>query len=156
MATPAQPAKSLIDVYFLTTPRDPAWIAVPDQQLWLNEAYKWLAQLCLNPAKPDCCGMSFDEAWVAANGELALALSQNPNAIIGGGVQQNTGGTKRQKLGDLEIEFFQASNSSPDTIKYGVNDPLVLQRFPWLGELLSCYLVNTKTSGTRVIARVRS
>ena len=156
MATPAQPAKSLIDVYFLKTPRAAAWVAVPDQTPWLNEAYKWLAQLCLNPAKPDCCGMSFDDAWVAANGELALALSKSPDAIISGGVQQNTGGTKRQKLGDLEIEFFQASNSSPDTIKYGVNDPLILQRFPWLGELLSCYLVNIKTSGTRVIARVRS
>ena len=155
MATPAQPAKSLIDVYFLTTPRAADWVAVPDQQPSLNEAYKWLAQLCVDQTK-QCCGMSFDDAWVAANGELALALSQNPNAIIGGGVQQNTGGTKRQKLGDLEIEFFQASNSSPDTIKYGVNDPLVLQRFPWLGELLSCYLVSVKTSGTRVIARVRS
>ena len=155
MATPIVTVTQADD-YFLKTPRNADWVATVSHQIWLNEAQRWLGQLCFETTKGTCCGMTFDEAWIAANSELALALSKNPTAIIAGGVQQNTGGTKRQKLGDLEVEYFQASNSTPDTIKYGVNDPLVLQRFPWLGEFLSCYLVNSKTSGTRVIARVRS
>ena len=143
------------DAYFATTPRDAEWTAITDKQIWLNEAYRWLGQLCMDQTK-QCCGLSFVDAWTAANSELALALSKSPTSIIGGGPSAPTGGTKRQKLGDLEVEFFQASNSSPDTIRYGVNDPLVLQKYPWIGELLSCYLTGTRTSGSRVIARVRS
>ena len=156
MATPAQPAKSLIDVYFLTTPRAADWVAVPDQTPWLNEAYKWLAQLCVDQTK-DCCGLSFDDAWIAANGELALALSQNPNAIIGGvsttGAQ---GSLKRNQLGDLVQEFYDTKDGQLNSARFGPNDPRVLQAFPWIADLLDCYLTLSKSSGTRVIARVRS
>ena len=156
MATPAQPAKSLIDVYFLTTPRAADWVAVPDQTPWLNEAYKWLAQLCVDQTK-DCCGLSFDDAWIAANGELALALSQNPNAIIGGvsttGAQ---GSLKRNQLGDLVQEFYDTKDGQLTAARFGPNDPRVLQAFPWIADLLDCYLTLSKSSGTRVIARVRS
>ena len=156
MATPAQPAKSLIDVYFLTTPRAADWVAVPDQTPWLNEAYKWLAQLCVDQTK-QCCGMSFDDAWVAANGELALALSQNPNAIIGGvsttGAQ---GAIKEQKLGDLSQSFYDTKDGQLTASRFGPNDPKVLAAFPWIADLLGCFMNLQKTSGTRVIARVRS
>lgn len=156
MATPAQPAKSLVDVYFLTTPREAEWIAVPNQQPWLNEAYKWLAQLCVDQTK-QCCGMSFDEAWIAANGELALALSQNPNAIIGGATTTGAqGAIKEQKLGDLSQSFYDTKDGQATATRFGPNDPKVLQAFPWIADLLDCYLTLSRLTGTRVIARVRS
>ena len=95
----------------------------------MHEAMTWLQQLCVDPTK-ECCGMSFPWALIMATSELALALSKSPTAILGGGVSAPTGGTKRQKLGDLEIEYFQAGNSQPDNIRYGINDPLVLQSSP--------------------------
>ena len=156
MATPAQPAKSLIDVYFQTTPRAAEWVAINGQEPWLNEAYKWLAQLCVDQTK-QCCGMSFDDAWVAVNGELALALSKNPTAIIGGvsttGAQ---GAIKEQKLGDLSQSFYDTKDGQLTASRFGPSDPKVLQAFPWIADLLDCYLNISKSSGTRVIARVRS
>ena len=157
MALPPGVSIADADAYFATTPRDAEWIAVADKQIWLNEAYRWLGQLCFDTTKGTCCGMTFDQAWVAANSELALALSKSPNAIIGGpstgGV---TGAIKRNKLGDLEQEFFDVKDGSVSASRFGPNDPIVLQRFPWIADLLGCFMNLQKSSGTRVIARVRS
>ena len=144
-----------VDAYFAVTPRDAEWQAVTTKDAFVREAFIWLGQLCMDPTR-DCCGLDFNDAWLMAVSELALALSKAPTAILGGGVAQPNGGIQSQTLGDLSISYFQASSSSPDTIRYGVNDPLVLQKFPWIGDILSCYLNNASTSGTRVIARVRS
>ena len=157
MALPPGVSIADADAYFATTPRDAEWTAVADKQIWLNEAYRWLGQLCFDTTKGTCCGMTFDQAWVAANSELALALSKSPNAIIGGpstgGV---TGAIKRNKLGDLEQEFFDVKDGSVSASRFGPNDPIVLQRFPWIADLLGCFMNLQKSSGTRVIARVRS
>ena len=145
------------DAYFATTPRDAEWTAIADKQIWLNEAYRWLAQLCFDTTKGTCCGMTFDQAWIAANSELALALSKSPSAIIGapstGGA---TGAIKEQKLGDLMQSFYDVRDGSVSASRFGPNDPIVLQRFDWIADLLGCFMNLQKTSGTRVIARVRS
>ena len=65
--------------YFATTPRSAEWAAVITQQIWLNEANRWLGALCFDQAK-DCCGRSFDAAYTEAVSELALALSKSPTA----------------------------------------------------------------------------
>ena len=153
MALPPVVSIADADAYFVTTPRDAEWTAIADKQVWLNEAYRLLTGVCYDPTR-DCCGRSFADAWISANSELALALSKNPNAIIGGG-SASTGIVKRNKLGDLEQEFFGPSEGIASS-KYGPSDPLVLQRFPFIGDILGCWMTLSKTSGTRVIARVRS
>ena len=140
------------DAYFLTTPRSAAWAAVADQQIQLNEANRWLGALCFDQTR-DCCGRVFADAYTEAVSELALALSQNPTALIGGVAAASAGAAKRQKLGDLEIEYFEATAAV--ATKYGPNAPLVLQRFPALGDVIGCWL-NVATGGSRIIARVRS
>ena len=145
------------DAYFATTPRDAEWTAIVDKQVWLNEAYRLLTGVCYDPTR-DCCGRSFADAWISANSELALALSKNPNAIIGGGGSTASGLVKRQKLGDLEVEYHPPSTTGATvvTAKYGPTDPIFLQQFPFIGDILGCWMTLQKTSGTRVIARVRS
>lgn len=149
---------ALADAYFALTPRNAAWTAVTDKQIQLSEAQKWLGALCFDQAK-DCCGRSFDAAWTEGVSELAFALHQNPTALIGGGVAGGgaTGEVKRQQLGDLSIEYFQArAGEAPvQTSRYGPNAPLVLQRFPWLGDILGCWL-KVPTGSSRILARVRS
>jgi hypothetical protein len=94
---------------------------------------------------------------IQATAELALALHQNKTAIVGGA--SSAGATqlvKRQKLGDLEIEYQAPSPGTVTGGRYGPNAPLVLQRFPWLGDLLGeCYMQGSYGS-SRIIGRVRS
>jgi hypothetical protein len=143
------------DVYFSSTPRDGAWQATTDKDIWVDEATTWLAALCWDD-KATCCGNDFNDAYIRAVSELALALSLNPTALIGGGVASTgtTGAVKRQKLGDLEVEYFPVgsggSSSTPGTTK----GPLVLRTFPWLRDIIGCWVLN---SGANQLAyRVRS
>lgn len=138
--------------YFLTTPRNAEWVALTDQQIWLNEAQKYLGQLCYDE-DADCCGRVFADEWTAAVSELALALSKNPNAIIGSGATAGASGlVKRQKLGDLEVEYDNFQGQAAVTGKYGPQAPKVLQAFPWLGDFLGCWL-NVPTGSSRVLSR---
>ena len=41
--------------YFATTPRNAEWVALTDQQIWLNESQRYLGQLCFDQ-DADCCG----------------------------------------------------------------------------------------------------
>ena len=143
------------DAYFLTTPRNAEWVAVGDKQVWLNEANRWLGALCFDQAK-DCCGRSFDAAYIEAVSELALALSKSPAALVGGGAASSSAGAvKRNQLGDLVQEFYDVKDAGAAATKYGPNAPLVLQRFPFLGDIIGCWL-NVATGSSRIIARVRS
>ena len=85
---------------------------------------------------------------------LALNLFNDPNAIIPG-VPTPTpqrGAVKMQKLGELQQEFFAPSDVGT---KIGVSAPIVLQKFPWLVDVLACWLDgNYGQSG--IINRVRS
>lgn len=166
------------DTYFATSFNNAAWTALTaaEKDLALQEATRWLETLCYQgekcsntqalkwPRKIDdtsCCGAvdctNLPPQVVEATCELALMLHKNPNAMIGVvGAAGATGAVKRQKLGELEQEFFEPSSSSANNSRYGVNAPLVLQRFPWLGDLLGeCYLEGSFGS-SRIIARVRS
>jgi hypothetical protein len=91
-------------------------------------------------------------AIVQATAELALALHQNKTAIIGG--SSSSGAIRRAQLGGLSVEYFEGGAGSAS--KYGANAPLLLQRFPWLGDLLGeCYM-DGSFGRSRIIARVRS
>ena len=138
--------------YFLTTPRNAEWVALTDQQIWLNESQRYLKQLCVDETA-DCCGMTFAEAWTATVSEVALALSKDSTAVIGGGAVTSTqGAIKSQKLGDLQQDFYDTKSGQETTAKYGKNAPMILQKFSWIGDLLGCYMTQGYGS-SRVISR---
>ena len=94
---------------------------------------------------------------------LALELHDSPNAIWGSGASSGSGGAtgaiKKQQLGDLSQEFYDVGSDGPaaTSSKVDATAPLVLQRFPWLADLLDGYIKGlANSSGSRVILRVRS
>lgn len=153
MTTATIPAVTTVeaDAYFATTLRAPAWAAVaPNQPLALQEATRWLMTLCPDPDADCCCG-TFTEAWTAAVSELALAIHTSPTAIISG---KPTGMlvVRSQTLGDLSREFF-APGEAPAS-RYSIRASPVLRAFPWLGDIVGCWL--TKGGGSAILDRVRS
>ena len=138
--------------YFATTPRSAEWAAVTTQQIWLDESQRYLKQLCVDETA-DCCGMTFAEAWTATLSEVALALSKDSTAVIGGGAVTSTqGAIKSQKLGDLQQDFYDTKSGQETTTKYGKNAPMILQKFPWISDLFGCYMTQSYGS-SRVISR---
>jgi hypothetical protein len=163
------------DAYFVGSFNEAAWTALTsdEKDAALNEATKWLETLCWKGERCDptqslawprkiagagCC-VSADcttlpSAIVHATAELALALHQNKTAIIGTGAAAQL--VKRQKLGDLEVEYQAPTPGTVTPNRYGPNAPLVLQRFPWLGDILGeCWLQGSYGTA-RIVARVRS
>jgi hypothetical protein len=154
----ALPSLTTVDVdnYFTTSPRAAAWAAVTDPDIQVSEAQIWLAALCWDETT-DCCGNDFTLAYTRAVSELALALSTNPTALIGTSAASSaaTGAVKRQKLGDLEVEYFPVGSGSSASAAPGTTKgPLVLRTFPWLRDIVGCWI---KNSGSNQLAyRVRS
>ena len=90
---------------------------------------------------------------------VAMQLAKNPGGIIGGGGVDNTPAglfTKRQKLGDLEIEYAQLNNSLAGSNCDDCAEPLAFQKFPWLQAVLDCFLDIPVIGGARIIGRQRS
>lgn len=87
--------------------------------------------------------------------ELAYQLLQNPEPITGGGGSTAPSGTyvSKQQLGDLSIEFSQfrgdVSSSCDDC-----DNPAIIQAFPWLSDLLGCYMGSIASGVGRVLNRV--
>ncbi len=85
---------------------------------------------------------------------LALSLFNDPNAIIPG-VPTPTperGAVKMQQLGDLKQEFFSPSDMG---VKVDPGAPIVLQKFPWLIDVLGCWLSGSY-GNSKIIERVRA
>ena len=170
-AAPLSAGGSYIDAatantYFLTSPNNAAWqkLSAAEQDVFLAAATSWLETLCWKgtacsdtqalawPRRIDpkgCCTgatcTTLPAQLVMATAELALALQQNPTAIIGGGGSGGAAGTyvSKQKLGDLDIQY-DAFPVSGGVGGAAVKDPLarsplVIQKFPWLADLLSCF-----------------
>ena len=149
---------AMANTYFATTPRDAQWAAITgaEQAISLTEAQTWLGQLCWDQ-KATCCGNTFDASYTRAVSELALALHSNPTALIGGAAATAAlGPVKRQKLDALEVEYFdpRGSGSTATATAPTAKGPLVLQKFPWLKDIIGCWLTNTGSSN--LIRRVRS
>lgn len=139
--------------YFLKTPRNAEWVAIAagDQQIWLHEAERQLSWLCLDQAK-ECCGKKLADVWTEIVSELALAMQKNPTWLSG-----NTSGggqIKSASLGDLSVTYMEPKTSSAagSGDKIHPKAPLILHGFPWLLDMLGCFM--TKSYGSsRVISR---
>ena len=160
------------DLYFANTFRNAEWTALTsaEKTIALQEATRALETLCYKGDKcsdtqalkwprqvdaSDCCAAAACTALppqiVEATCELALQLEKNKTALIGGS-SGGTGAVKRQKLGDLELELFEPGAGDR---KVGASAPLVLQTYPWLIDMMSCYLQGSY-GNSRILARVRS
>ena len=92
---------------------------------------------------------------------LAYNLLVSPDAITGqpgggGGAQAGTYVSKNQ-LGDLVQEFSAFPNgeqSSNDCTSCA--NPEVINKFPWLSDILKCWAKVSNGEGSRVLLRVRS
>jgi hypothetical protein len=169
------------DAYFAASFNNAAWsvLTQTEKEIALQEATRWLETLCYggdkcDAAQPlkwprcniDCCGVtavcgSIPPALVQATAELALALHKNPSAIIGGGAggaAGSNGPVKRQKLDALEVEYFdpRTTSSGGSTSNFSPSDPLVIQTFPWLKDLLKCWAEFSSVGGSGLVYRVRS
>ena len=86
--------------------------------------------------------------------QLALALHKDSDAIIGGGANNETKGSlKVQQLGELKQEFYDVKEGA--SIKVDASAPIVLQKFPWLVDVLNCWLIGS-FGASKVLLRVRS
>lgn len=136
------------DAYMALGARGVVWAALeePTREIQLQEAYRWLSTLHLNTEA--VCTRPLEECWVAANAEVALALYQNPNAVMPAKPQ---GGpvVKSQALGDLSQSFFSQQEWAT---KFNYRDHPLLRAFPWIDAILGCWL----PSRTRIVNRVRS
>lgn len=127
-----------LDAYFAAGLNAAAWEALSPEQkaAALAEAQRWLATLCWDPAA-DCCGRDYEAALLMATAELALALATDPQAVISG--PSDGRWVKRERLDVLEQEYDMLQPdqgiSAPNS-----NYPLIVQRFPWLRDILGCWL----------------
>jgi len=154
------------------------WVALTDDEkvysliaaTALLETLQYRGEICTTTQRlkwprvgEDCEGRPFDCTAVPykikeAEVMLAMQMAKDPGGIIGGGGVDNSPAgtfTKRQKLGDLEIEYAQFNNNSASNCD-DCNEPLAYQRFPWLEAILSCLTDMPIIGGARIIGRVRS
>ena len=96
------------------------------------------------------CG-ALPQAIIDATAYLALNLYSS--GTIGGGPIASTGALKKNKLGDLEQEFYDVKGDLE--VKVSVDAPLVLQQYPVLVDMLGCWSV-TATGSAGTLYRVRS
>jgi hypothetical protein len=127
-----------------------------------NSAQPWAWPRVI-PAHGDCPAVgatTLPAAVVQAVAELALALHANQGAINPSMVANatlpdpNLGPIKRQKLGELEQEFFSPHERSQALATGGNSGAHLLRQFPWLSAVLRCLVVPLPdASGSKVLAR---
>lgn len=131
-----------LDAYFTTAFNGPAWAALTPEQKTLasTDAQRWLQGLCWD-LSAICCGHDFESAYLQATAELALALYNNPTAMIPAAAAAATRGPiKRQKIDVLEVEFHPPADASAASDgRLSPRSPLLFQRFPWLIDLIGCW-----------------
>ena len=92
---------------------------------------------------------------------LAWQYIQAPTSFpgFGGGAGDSApAGTyiKRQKIDVLEIEYDQFTDNQYSDDCSDCSLPAILQEFPWLKDLLGCWLGNVSTTGNRQIRLFRN
>ena len=92
---------------------------------------------------------------------LAWQYIQDPKQFPGFGGSSGDGapaGTyvKRQKIDVLEIEYDQFNENQYNDDCSDCSLPAILQAFPWVKDLLGCWLGNVSTTGNRLIRLFRN
>ena len=103
----------------------------------------------------DCAGIPYriEEAEVTLAIKYSTDPDQFPGSGSGGGAAAGTF-VKRQKLGSLEVEYDQYSGTNVTSCD-NCNDPAIITAFPWLKDLLGCWVTGV-SGGVGLMLRVRS
>jgi len=134
-----------VDTYMASTLKASAWAALDATQKGqaLKSAQDALRTLRWCTDQTICCGKELVASYTAAASELALVLFNNSTAVLGAASQLPAPVVKRQKFAVFEEEYF-----GPDTIaqvlpkdkRVGSNSPTVLRLYPWLIDLIGCWV----------------
>lgn len=135
------------DAYMAATLKATAWGALTQAQKTqaLQSAQDALRTLRWCTDSTTCCGRELIPSYTAAASELALVLFGDATTVIGAPNQLPTPVVKRQKLGDLEREFFSPAELRGPTVlpndgRVGRYSPTVLRLYPWLLDLIGCWV----------------
>ena len=152
------PTVAELDTYFAGGLRAESWalLTEPQKTAARTEALTQFEMLPWNGTKCDeAQGWQWPRYGVTCNGitascdtgipaqldiafaELTFALSQNPNTLYGGEPADGRW-VKREKLDVLEQEYDLLTSSRGPTA-LGSDYPMVVQRFPWLADMLKCW-----------------
>lgn len=142
------------DTYMGATLKAADWAALStlQKEQALNSAQSALRTLRWCTDEETCCGKQLVPQYTAAAAELALVLFSNRTAVIGAPTQLPAPVVKRQKLDALEREFFDPSVIAqvlPKDSRVNKLSPTVLRLYPWLLDLIGCW-VDTQTGGTLI------
>jgi hypothetical protein len=133
------------DAYMAATLKAADWAALTATQKGqaLKSAQDALRTLRWCTDETTCCGKELAASYIAAASELALVLFSNSTAVLGAANQLPVPVAKRQKFAVFEEEFFDPSAIGqvlPRDKRVGSNSPTVLRLYPWLLDLIGCWV----------------
>jgi len=125
-----------------------------------TQAWQWPRKLAASGGCGAAVCTVLPNDLVHATALLALSLHQDKGALVPAAgsttatASAGTGPIKRQKLGDLEQEFFApgTGSSSSSSTSHG-HQPALLVKFPWLIDSLRCWMIPPATGTARVLLR---
>lgn len=137
------------DAYMATTLKATAWAALsPTQKTQaLQSAQDALRTLRWCTDEASCCGRELIPSYTAAASELALVLFGDATAVIGAPTQLPARVVKREELEGLKREFFSPAELRGPTVlpsdgRVGRYSPTVLRLYPWLLDLIGCWVAS--------------
>jgi hypothetical protein len=146
------------DAYMATTLKADAWAALSSTQKGqaLKSAQDALRTLKWCTDETTCCGNQLIPNYTAAASELALVLFNDNTAVFGAADQLPIPVVKREKLGDLEQEFFAPDITRnirvlPSDGRVGRYSPTVLRLYPWLLDLIGCWVDRQNSTTVRLL-----
>lgn len=135
------------DAYMSATLKADAWAALDNTQKAqaLQSAQDALRTLRWCTDETTCCGKELVPSYTAAASELALVLFSNTTGVLGAATQLPSSPVRRQRLGDLEQEFFSPATAWMQRVlpidgRVGRYSPTVLRQYPWLLDLIGCWI----------------
>ena len=91
---------------------------------------------------------------------IAYNFLKNPSDVPGtpGSGNSSPAGTyvKRQKIDVLEIEYDQFNSNQYNDDCDNCDDPYLIRTYPWLADLLGCWLNNKGRNDNRLIRLFRN
>ena len=116
-------------------------------------------------AVPTCDGEEADCTFIPETIKItqvmiAYNFLENPSQVPGtpGGGSTAPAGTyiKRQKIDVLEIEYDQFNSNQYNDDCDNCDDPYLIRTYPWLKDLLGCWLDASASTGNRLIRLFRN
>jgi len=141
------------DAYMASTLKAATWEVLTTEQKTqaLRSAQDSLRTLRWCTDEETCCGRELADCYTAAASELALVLFNDSTAVFGAPDQLPKPVVSREKLGDLEQWYFSpTSMRSPRVLpgdgRVGRYSPTVLRLYPWLLDLIGCWIERREES----------